>query len=513
MSITPVAPFYSTLTQQLLNYFPDTDIRVRENPITISAQLLNSVAFQMEEQNMRINREIRALNLSDVPMNIDNEGVYYAALVPLAFNLPSNAQGVLLPPATIKGQIQGGALVTLVAYDDTLPVPTRIIQDLSIPAAPLTNPQLINVTGNNNPLTFNPGAMPMPNYLTFSIQGMGTVTTSITISITGELNPPAVWPKDIQTKNEILTVSDDGYYKTDSVWSSVDSIDISGLPDGCQLICYSLAVGLPVEQDTDRPFVHFAYRGISFPRYWQLNDLLLLELYQRNRFAGFETFQTYHTPAKMVDLAVEPNTNGLFLTDGTNLYYTDRRTPMPGSLLETGLTNEPAFGINVWYDYEQPGDTKYAYVSPLPLVGAATVTQWRYVVEDPNGNVYVLMPNGVLQEYIGNNGWNHGTPVATSFPLTTVGTYLISLETLGTFNAKTVDNFPFGNFAAQVKSTISMASVVPSIQGIAFDAYDKLWIWTGQFAIPLKISYDAYSWVPGTRTIYATDIYTSIQIS
>src|SRR5271170_2830704 len=332
MSITPVAPFYSTLTQQLLNYFPDTDIRVRENPITISAQLLNSVAFQMEEQNLRINREIRALNLSDVPMNIDNEGVYYAALVPLAFDLPSNAQGVLLPPANIQGQILGGPLVTLVAYDDTLPVPTRITQDLTIPSVPLTNPQLINVTGNGNPMTFNPAAMPMPNYLTFAIIGMGTVTTSITISITGELNPPAVWPKDIQTKNEILTVSDDGYYKTDSVWSSVDSIDITGLPTGCQLICYSLGVGLPVEQDTDRPFVHFAYRGISFPRYWQLNDLLLLELYKRNRFAGYETFQTYHTSVKMVDIAVEPNTNGLFLTDGINLYYVDRRTPMPGSL-------------------------------------------------------------------------------------------------------------------------------------------------------------------------------------
>jgi hypothetical protein len=512
--IPTITPKYSILTQKLLNYFPDTDVRIRENPVSLGAQLLNAVAFQMEVQQQQIKRELRALNLSDMPMNIDNGGVYYATLVPLNFSLSIDSQGNLLPPATIQGQLiqSNPALITLVPYDDTIPVPTRFTVDPVVQPVAMANPQLLNVVGTGNPLTFDISPLALPNCLMFSISGMGSVTTAITISITGELDPLAVWPQDIQVKNEILIVSDDGFYQTDSVWGSVATIDISGLPIGCTLICYNLPVGLPVEQDPDRPFPHFAYRGVSFPRYWQLQDLLLLELYQRNRFSGYETYQTYHLPTQMVDLAVEPNTNGLFVTDGTSLYYSDRRSPLPDNLVETGVTQEPAYGINVWYDYNQPGDTNYAFISPVAGAAANTVVQYRYVVEDPNGNVYVLLPTGILQVYTGSTGWTQGKPTAVSFPLTVIGTYIISLECLGSFNAKTTDTFPFNNLAFTSLATKSLAALVPSIQGIAFDAYDRLWIWTGQFAIPIKISYDAYVWDASTRTIYTTDKYYALVI-
>lgn len=526
-TITPVAPKYSHLTQKCLNYFPDTDVRIRENPVSMGAQLLNATAFQMENQQRKITRELRALNLSDMPMNIDNAGVYYASRVPLSFPLPADSQGALLPPVVIKGQLQTGnpipfylawevvltSGITLVPYDDMLPVPTRVSQDSVINSVPFSNPQLINIIGDGNPKSFAPGVLPIPNCLTFSVQGMGTQNVAISVSITGELDPPAVWPQDVQSKNEILVVSDDGFFQTNSVWSSISDITITGLPAGCALICYSLPVGLPVESDTDRPFTHFAYRGIEFPRYWQLHDLLLLEVYRRNRFSGYETFQTYHLPTQMVDVAVEPNTGGLFLTDGTTLYYADRRTPMPDHLVETGVAQEPAYGLNVWHDYAYTGDTKYAFVSPVAMSQASTVTQYRYVVEDPTGTVLVLLPTGVLQTYSGTGGWTQGTPSAVSFPLTISGTYVISLETLGSFNAKTVDTVPFGNFDLKSLATINLGSLVPSIKGIAFDAYDKLWIWTGDFAIPVKISYDAFLWDPATRTIYATDKYSALFIS
>lgn len=511
--LTPTAPWYSYLVQQMLNYFPYTDVRIRENPVTLGAQLLNAVGNQMENQQRQITRELRALNFSDMPMNIDNGGVYYATLVPQSFPLATDTQGNLLPPTTIQGQLPGPTFVTLVPYDDTLPVPTRFSLDSVVQPVTLSNPQLINTVGTGNPMTFNFGPLALPNCLTFSIIGMGATTSVITISITGELDPPAVWPQDIQSRNEILYISDDGFYQTDSVWSSLSNVDISGLPTGCALICYLLPVGLPVEQDPDRPFTHFAYRGIGFPRYWQLQDLQLLELYQRNRFAGYETHQTYHLPTHMVDLAVEPNTNGLFLSDGLNLYYTDRREPLPANLVETGVTQEPAYGLNVWYDYNQPGDTHYAYVASVPMSNASTVTQYRYVVEDPNGNVYVLLPSGILQEYTGSTGWTQGTPTAVSFPLTVTGTYLISLECLGSFNAKTVDTFPFGNFAINPLSVIDAGTLVPSIQGLAFDAYDRLWLWTGEFAIPVQIHYDAYIFDPSTRTIYATDEYPELRLT
>jgi len=511
--IIPIPPKYSHLTQRLLNYFPDTDVRIRENALSLGAQLLNAVAFSMEKQNTRITRELRALNLSDVPMNIDNAGVYFGARVPLSFTLPVDSQGILQPPNLIQGQIHNGPLVTLIPYDDMLPIPTRVVQDPNIPAAAITDPKIFDVVGDGSPKSFTFGTMPIPNFLTFQVSGLGPVTSAITVSITGELDPPAVWPQDVKSKNEILVLSDDGFTKTDSVWSSVSAIDITGLPVGCELVCYSIGFQLSAESDNDRPFTHFGYRGVAFPRYWQLHDLLLLEVYQRNRFAGYETFQAYHTSTQMVDTSIEPNTSGLFLTDGINLLYVDRRTPMPEHLEETGNTNEPAFGINVYYDFSQPGDTTFAFIQPQAFATASTITQYRYVVEDPNGNLFILLPSGILQVFTGTGGWQQGLPQSTSFALGIQGTYIISLEMLGTFNARTSDTYPFGNFGAQTKTSLSLAGVVPSVQGIAFDAYDKLWVWTGQFAIPLKFSYDAYVFDPSTRTIFTTDIYDEVQIS
>lgn len=509
-TITAIPTKLSHLTQVALNYFPDTDVRIRENPVSLGAQLLNSIAFQMEGQNTRLTRELRAFNMSDMPMNIDNTGVYYATLVPSDFSLPIDDQGNLLPPTFIKGRLleTSVSLIDLIPYDDTLPVPTRISLDPTLKSVVLSNPQIVNTIGNGAPQSFTPGVLPLPNYLTFSIQDMGPITVAFTISITGELDPPAIWPQDIQSKNEVLIISDDGFYHTNSVWSSINQIDITGLPIGCSCVCYSLPVGLSVEPDLDRPFTHFAYRNTTFPRHWQLQDLVLSEQYQRNRFAKHETYQVYHLPTRMMDIAVEPNTNGLFLTDGTSLYYIDRRTPMPDHLIETGVTKEPAFGLNVWYDYNNIGNTQYAYVSAIPMSTASSVTQYRYVVQDPNGTVFVLLPTGILQQYTGSTGWTQGTPTAVSFPLTLIGTYIISLEMLsGSFNAKTVDTFPYSNLAITPLGTLDLASLVPSIQGIAFDAYDKLWLWTGEFAVPVKLSYDAYLWDPSTRTIYATDKY------
>lgn len=508
----PIPNNYSHLTQKLLNYFPYTDVRVRENPITISAQLLNAIAANAEQQQVKITRELRALNFADMPMNIDNEGVYYATMVPVSFTLPSDSQGNLLPPTIIQGQIPGGSLVTLTPYNDMLPVPTRVTLDTSLGSVAMSSPLLINTTGTGATMSFYPGQLALPNCLTFQILGMGPTTSTITISILGELDPPAVWPQDIHTHNEVLVVSDDGFYQTDSVWSTVNEIDVTGLPNGCQLVCWNLPVDLPAASDPDRPFSHYAYRGISFPRYWQLYNLRLLEVYQRNRFAGYEVYTTYSLPTGMVDCAVEPNTSGIFLTDGINLYYADRRTPMPANLVETGLTQEPAYGINVCYDASQLGDTTYVIVQPMPLTLAATVTQYRYVVEDPTGNLFLIQPNGTFTQFQDSIGWTQGTPSSVEFPLILPGTYLISLETLGTFNARTVDVFAYNNAPLSVLANINLASVVPGIQGIGFDAYDRLWAWTGTYAVPLVLHYDAYLWDPTTRTIYATDQYTQLEI-
>jgi hypothetical protein len=72
----------SHLTQELLNYFDETDVRTREIPWTIEAQLLNAAACAIEESDLRISREIRSTQLGRAPLNLDNRGVWRRIQIP-----------------------------------------------------------------------------------------------------------------------------------------------------------------------------------------------------------------------------------------------------------------------------------------------------------------------------------------------------------------------------------------------------------------------------------------------
>lgn len=504
--------YESSILQDLLNYFDENDIRIRENHNSLGAQLLNSVATQLEELQTKLAMEQSVSNMGDIPLNIDNRGVYYSIRIPFAFDLPINDLGVLQPPSTVIGQTADGQVVVVKPYDDTLPIPSRIVQDTTADVAELSNPTLCDITGTGSPVILNPGKLPIPNSLVFSIDGMGPTTSLINIKISGELDPPAVWYQDVQINSEKLIITDDGIYETKSIWSSVDTLTIHGLPSGCRLQCWFLPVNLPAVRDKGRPYTHFAYRDVAFPRFWQLDNLLLKEVYKRTRFSEYEIINPYRLPTPIVDVAPESHTSGLYITDGTTLYYGDRRTPLPERLYDTGLMQEPLFGINVFYDDSKTDDNRWVVVQPSANARAAECVQYKYIVEDPNNNLFTLEPTGEFSVFKDNIGWNKGTPSAVSFPVTDSGTYSITLEMLDTSNVKTYDLFVYGNFDFTCLANIDLSTLVPEIKGIAFDAYDRLWVWTGDFVVPLKISYDGYIFDPNTRILYMTDAYTRIWI-
>lgn len=101
-------PLRSWLLEELLNYFPDTDLRVRNLKYSLDAQLLNPVALGMEDHLRRFDREVRSRSFQ-APLNIDNRGVYYKCLVPPSFSLGLTADGVLAAPQNVRGRLQGSA--------------------------------------------------------------------------------------------------------------------------------------------------------------------------------------------------------------------------------------------------------------------------------------------------------------------------------------------------------------------------------------------------------------------
>src|SRR3954452_23237111 len=76
----------SFLLQFLLNYFDDYDQRERRGTSTLDAQLLNPLARQLEDLQMRIRREYSVLNMRGVPLNLDNRGTYYKVQVQDTYN-------------------------------------------------------------------------------------------------------------------------------------------------------------------------------------------------------------------------------------------------------------------------------------------------------------------------------------------------------------------------------------------------------------------------------------------
>ena len=504
--------FRSHLTQTFLNYFDETDSRVRELPYTLDAQLLNSMATGLEDNALRLDRELRGRFLARVPLNLDNRGVYYSLRIPAGVTLPQDSSGVLLPPTLVEGRSAGGSWVTLTEYNDQLPVPSSLVVDDSMPPVRLSDPVLCTLTGTGNPQTVLP-ALPLSNRLTFWLDDLGAESPQVVIRIEGESFPRSAWVAQRQKSSELLTLSEEGPATSRIAWEVVDNIVVHGLPQDARLRCYALPAALEAVPDPARPFSHSGYRDEKFGRFWQLNGQLLQETYFRNRFAGREYVQSYLLPRLAAAVAVEPNTYGLYVAAGTTVYYADRREPMPEKLDRTVLTEEPLWGLDVVYDTRRSGNIRYLEVRPMPYARSGELVQHRYLLQDPAGVTYAISPEGSRLQFRGSAGWRRGTPLPLSLPLVQPGTYLVTLETMDHANQVTRDVFPYPNLSLAPLATFDLSDKVPNIQGLAFDSWERLWVWTGSFALPLVPRYGGYIFDAESRTLYLTDSYAEVRIS
>jgi len=223
---------------------------------------------------------------------------------------------------------------------------------------------------------------------------LGDFSPVVQVQIKGEAYPRAAWESERQRQAERIVLTDEGYGETHTVWESVERVEVFGLPPGARLRGYALRLGLPREPDLDRPYFDAAYRDQPFLRFWLPEGLLLKEVYQRNHFSGLDYIQSYLLPEAANGMAVEPDTYGLLVSVGTLLYYADRREPLPDGLEKTGLTEEPLWGLDCRYDISRPGPVRFLAVRPVAYAGADRVSVYRYVVEGPAGESWVLVPEG-----------------------------------------------------------------------------------------------------------------------
>lgn len=524
--IAGASTFRSHLTQVMLNYFDWNDTRVRRGRYTIDAQLLNLAAQQLELSGLRLAREIGATTIHSCPANIDNSGCYWQQRLPGSFNYGIESHTVSAvwdsAPAGIYNALDANPIAasgsqygkSLSVYDDQLPVPSRVSVNSNVSAVPLANPELFSISGVGDTTTqswstqrVGPFTPAFAGRLHFWVDGPGYYETlNIMVRIIGQRAPAPAWSDAQATTSEKVVLSSLGWATSKFGWSSIQQIQVMGLPVGATLSAFTGMFTLPLQPDPDRPYMDPVYRDVVFARYWETGTGFLTEEYLASNYNGWQFVQSYAANPTLSAVAIEPNTWGAFAASGTTLYYFDRREPLPDHLSASALTEEPLYGLDVSIDETQLTLIKFAVLTPVAYAGATNATSYRYLVQTPDGNLYALTPNGFLAEYSQTAGWRNGTPPALSIPLAEQGTYVFSIQTIDSTDGSVVqDSTPWLNPAFTPLASFDLSSLVSRIQGLSFDDRDRLWVWDGATATPLKLSYDDYVIDQDTQAIYLTD--------
>lgn len=316
----------SHLTQEMQNYFDEKDVRTREMPWTLEAQLLNAAACSLEESQVRVGREIDARFRDRVPLNIDNGGNWYRVQLPAGVASVSKVEGK-----------RDGFWRELPVYDDLLPVPAGIEFDGRRTAVRLADPVLFTFIGTGLPQVVSGFPMPVPNRLHFWLEGADEGYVPATVVIEGCSHPRPFGSRSEAGAAELVVLEDAGPAATRRTWDEITRITVRGLPAGVSLKCCLFPFAFPVDADPMRPYVHPAYRDARFRRGWRAEGNVVREVYFANRWTGWEHVFSY-AASGIVSLAVEPNTYGLLAASGRNLLYADRREPAPDNLYRTALS-------------------------------------------------------------------------------------------------------------------------------------------------------------------------------
>lgn len=498
-AVNPV--FYkSHLLQELLNYFDRNDIRVRENPFTIDAQLLNLLAVGVEQIQLKLARESK-INLES-PCNIDNGGVYYGF---------TSAQPFLTEVSTVTGIINGTQTV-FTEFDDTLPVPSEL--SISNNTYQLSNPILMSFIGTGDLINESIGVLPYPEKLNFFVSGIPSTLPNIDVAITGYKYPKPLWLADQQLYTEVVTINNIGLFSTINKWAEVTGICVRGLPVNLNIDCYAHMFTIPYKADLDRPVTTASQRGSKYSRYWLNKPATsdVQELKVETPMSGFDPIQSYKTSLGLLDLTIEPNTYGMYAINSSKLLYFDRREAMPNGTNAMALTVDPLVGINIQRDFSDQTGFVTVIITPVLYPSSTKLLQYRIYFQDPTGNKTVVTFDGSWLSYTPNNGWRNILPTSFSIMLPASGNYIFTIQSQDTAGNLTTDSYLYNYLSLNALASLDITSL-GTVKGICFDSNDLLWIWDGTTASQIDLLYNSYSADVDSNILYLTRDVQGVSVS
>lgn len=504
---------YSHKVQEMLNYYDVNATRLRTYPYTVDAQILNIAGNAMEDLDLRYQREVKARFLTNCPLHLDNQGLYTAARLPNTFTPPDEGTN---PPLNLVTGLRQGQWSTLPLYDDRVPTATRISIDTTRKVTAFSAAQIFDwISDGRIQYLLTPAlTLPIPSKLSLWLDGLNA-PGAIDILITGIAYPRSAWQSRRTLTSETVSYRQaEGLLTTRTVWYSIESIVVRNAPVGAHLAVWHMPFNLPSVLDAARPYTHSNYRGKLFDRYWTRAGNWLNETFYGGTSVGFANVTSYGIPEPIEDIAIDPSAYTLLAVSTSKLYTIDRRAVMPGRLELTAITSDPVFSVNVVSDPGTPSATaRYVEFQVLAHDAETTPRSFRFILEDPNGGVVCVDAKGNFITYSGGSGWSSGAPRNVTIPLQVEGTYVVTLESIDMAGLLTADRFPYPNLNVNVVSTLDLTTILPEAKGIARDSLEQLWIWTGTYAIPVQLHFDAYIYDSNSRTVFLTDPFEQVKVA
>lgn len=497
------------LLQALLNYFDDADVRVRESRNSLDAQLLGPLASALESIQMRLAREQASTDPRNCPLNVDNFGVYHKIQIPDTYEFAAAANGSLLPPS-IRAFTAEKRWKILSEYNDFLPTPSAV--EIAGDPVPCRSLFVYELDGDGLKQESALGKLAFPNRLYLRIANLGEGDVEVKVQIEGKVFPTTISLTGQPRSAEMLNLTEENLAVTRYAWDTVDRITVWGLPVGATLRVAIAPAAFGLELEPSRPVTHPFYRGMDLQRYWGLRGSYLDESVFLNRFARFDTLQSYLCSPAWSAFALEPNTYGIFGISGSNLIYADRREAWPTNLKESAIYAEPYYNLNVVYQDTGLVTDRRVELQPIPNSRSESCYRFRYTVEFPNGATFAVGLNGELIHLTSSAGWRSGTPKPVSLGLSESGSYRFTLDSSSKTGDITQDVAVYENPVISALWTTDLSALVPEIYALVFDRYQRLWIWTGESMIPLRFVYDNFVFDPGTKSVYLTNRYTQVEL-
>src|SRR3954447_9925413 len=500
----------SFLLQYLLNYFDDYDQRIRRGTSTIDAQLLNPFARHLEELQMRLKREYSVLDLRRAPLNIDNQGTYYKVQIPETYVFDATADGSLVPP-TIRVFTAEQRWTIAREYDDILPVPAG----LEISGDSIQCPTLFvhDAEGNGLEQEYYLGSINFPNYLYLTLEGLDANEHFVEVLIEGYTAPRTISLTGQNVTVEKLILDEHEIVRTRQPWAFIKRLTVRDLPAGARLRIAIAPSAFAKQLEHDRPYHHPVFRDQPLQRHWSLKNGRLFEEAFINRISGYENIQSYYCTPPMNAFALEPNTTGIFTVSGNAIYYSDRLEMMPERLTETQIYREPLYNILVNYDEAAGNDIHKVMLEPVQNASSSLSVRFRWIMETPSGAKYCVGPDGSLIKFFQHSGWRQGQPKLLSIPLAERGTYRFVIETADIDGEIFEDVAVYANLTFNPMFRVDISDLLPAAKQLVFDYNQRLWVWTGEAMVPLRLIYHNFVFDQDTRSVYLTQPYDHVEIS